>query len=599
MLVTAQGTTGDTIDTAANVAVTLSAGTADAVSISAIRSATSGLINGALLTAINGTASAVVQAIADLDTDPTNFNSTLTGAALAADITAIEAVNGTGTIDGAAITSVSGTTTAVIQALTDLDVGASTVAVTITDQPSLANLKAINAATSGVITLQITTGALSGSAADLAAAFSGITSYTGNLTVTDQPTLAELITINNATSGSITLNVVTSSLSGTAVNLTEAFATTITSYDGALTVTGDLSGAAGVTAINTIAAASNAAITTTGTLSGLSTELALLTTTATDVVTISITNTASSSVAASVLSGIGAKSAGTVTVANALAISGTVAELKAALVTVASAVTATTSSVTVSDAVNTSVLASEITAIAGVVASITITNGITLTGSEAEISTALTLENITLPTDIDVTVTGAFSIGTSLLAVFDAVAQSTTGDLSIVGSSFNDTLNASTYTGDGSQGLSISGGSGADNITGTSFNDVLSGGLGADTVRGGDGSDSITLGTGVDTLILNSLSGSDTIADFNVTDDLIQLTKSVMTALGTVGALTDAEFESGAGLTAAVDATTRIIYDTTSGALFYDVDGSGVGAAVQLATFTGVPSLTLADLFIV
>ena len=118
-------------------------------------------------------------------------------------------------------------------------------------------------------------------------------------------------------------------------------------------------------------------------------------------------------------------------------------------------------------------------------------------------------------------------------------------------------------------------------------------------MRGGAGDDSITLGSGADTLVFNSLSGLDTIADFNVTDDLIQLAKSAMAALGTKGALTDAEFESGAGLTAALDATTRIIYDTTSGALFYDADGSGSGAAVQLATFTVVPALTLADLFIV
>ena len=56
------------------------------------------------LTAINGTAAEVVQAIADLDTDPTNFNTTLSaGAATATDITAIEAANGTGTINGSAL----------------------------------------------------------------------------------------------------------------------------------------------------------------------------------------------------------------------------------------------------------------------------------------------------------------------------------------------------------------------------------------------------------------------------------------------------------------------------------------------------------------
>ena len=45
-------------------------------------------------------AAAVVQAMADLDTDPTNFNSTLSdsGAVAAADIVSILANNGNGTV---------------------------------------------------------------------------------------------------------------------------------------------------------------------------------------------------------------------------------------------------------------------------------------------------------------------------------------------------------------------------------------------------------------------------------------------------------------------------------------------------------------------
>ena len=54
----------------------------DAADIAAIKGVNgTGTIDGSALTAINGTAAAVVQAIADLDTDPTNFNSTLTDAA--------------------------------------------------------------------------------------------------------------------------------------------------------------------------------------------------------------------------------------------------------------------------------------------------------------------------------------------------------------------------------------------------------------------------------------------------------------------------------------------------------------------------------------
>ena len=105
-----------------NFNTTLSAGTAAAADITAIEAANgTGTINGAALTAINGTAAAVVQAIADLDTDPTNFNSTLTGVAAAADITAIEAANGTGTITGSALIGIDGTYAEIVQALLDLD----------------------------------------------------------------------------------------------------------------------------------------------------------------------------------------------------------------------------------------------------------------------------------------------------------------------------------------------------------------------------------------------------------------------------------------------------------------------------------------------
>ena len=46
--------------------------------------------------------------ISDLDTDPTNFNSTLTGAADAANIDSIYYVNGTGSIDGSNLTDING-----------------------------------------------------------------------------------------------------------------------------------------------------------------------------------------------------------------------------------------------------------------------------------------------------------------------------------------------------------------------------------------------------------------------------------------------------------------------------------------------------------
>ena len=71
----------------------------------------SGTIDGSSVTTITGTAAAVVQAIADIDTDPTNFNSTLSDSVVvaAADIVSILANNGSGTVAVSSATSFTGT----------------------------------------------------------------------------------------------------------------------------------------------------------------------------------------------------------------------------------------------------------------------------------------------------------------------------------------------------------------------------------------------------------------------------------------------------------------------------------------------------------
>ena len=105
-----------------NFNITLSAGAENAADITVVEGINgTGTIDGSALTEINGTAAQVVQAPTDLDTDPTNFNSTLTGVAAADDIKTIEEANGTGTIDGSALTEINGTAACVVQALNDLD----------------------------------------------------------------------------------------------------------------------------------------------------------------------------------------------------------------------------------------------------------------------------------------------------------------------------------------------------------------------------------------------------------------------------------------------------------------------------------------------
>jgi len=147
--------------------------------------------------------------------------------------------------------------------------------------------------------------------------------------------------------------------------------------------------------------------------------------------------------------------------------------------------------------------------------------------------------------------------------------------------------------------VSIIGGDGADTLTGGNGADTIDGGGGNDTITGGAGADNITLGAGADVLVLNQTATADTITDYSVSDDAIQLSKATYTALGALGALTADEFVSGAGVVAGADATDRIAYDTSTGNLYYDADGSGASAAVLIGTFTGTPALVVGEFTIV
>jgi hypothetical protein len=136
----------------------------------------------------------------------------------------------------------------------------------------------------------------------------------------------------------------------------------------------------------------------------------------------------------------------------------------------------------------------------------------------------------------------------------------------------------------------ITGNSGANILTGGAGNDMLNGGLGADTLDGG---------AGADIFVFNSTLGSgniDRLNNFVTVDDTIQLDHTIFTALGNAGALLVGAFNTGAVATQADD---RIIYNTATGALLYDADGNGKGAAMQFATLSGVNGTLSAADFVV
>ncbi len=90
------------------------------------------------------------------------------------------------------------------------------------------------------------------------------------------------------------------------------------------------------------------------------------------------------------------------------------------------------------------------------------------------------------------------------------------------------------------------------------------------------------------------MSNRDTIVDFSVTDDSIALENAVFNALAS-GPLAAGTFRSGAGAISAADADDLLIYDTTTGALYYD-DAGNIGAGpVQIALIGSAPALTSAD----
>lgn len=139
----------------------------------------------------------------------------------------------------------------------------------------------------------------------------------------------------------------------------------------------------------------------------------------------------------------------------------------------------------------------------------------------------------------------------------------------------------------GTHNLSIAYGTFIENAVGGGGNDTLVGNSAANVLRGG---------AGADTFVFNGPGQVDTVADFVAGSDKLAFDRSVFGALGPAGPLGSGAFHAG---TTAAEADDRLLYDSTSGALYYDGDGTGAMAAVQVATIDGHPVLTAADFLVV
>ena len=186
------------------------------------------------------------------------------------------------------------------------------------------------------------------------------------------------------------------------------------------------------------------------------------------------------------------------------------------------------------------------------------------------------------------TVTKVFTI-----AVGDAAREVTAGSVladTLVGGKGNDTL------GGGAGNDLLKGGAGADILKGDAGNDILFGGLGKDTLTGGKGRDAFAFDTAP------AKANVDRVTDFSVKDDSLYLDNAVFKALGKAGSpakpakLKKDFFHVGK---AAADKGDHVIYDKATGALYYDADGLGGKAQIQIAALKKGLALTAADVFVI
>src|SRR5262249_44960478 len=137
---------------------------------------------------------------------------------------------------------------------------------------------------------------------------------------------------------------------------------------------------------------------------------------------------------------------------------------------------------------------------------------------------------------------------------------------------------------------SVYGEAGDDFVDGGSGNDKLYGGDGNDTVYSGFGNDTLTGGTGNDQFTFSEVAtatGKNVITDFNVSGVDLIVFNSAFYSLG--GAVNGGNFITGtttATTTGAVSAAHGyIIYNSHTGALYYDPDGNTAHGqkAIQIA----------------
>ncbi|ETD86608.1 FG-GAP repeat protein [Rhodobacter capsulatus] len=142
-------------------------------------------------------------------------------------------------------------------------------------------------------------------------------------------------------------------------------------------------------------------------------------------------------------------------------------------------------------------------------------------------------------------------------------------------------------------------GTAAINGTGNGLANQISGNAGANRISGGLGLDTLSGGAGADSFVFDTAPAPDNldrILDFNPLDDTLRFEDAVFAALVPGRVASGAFVINTTGL--AQDADDRLIYESDTGRLFYDPNGTAAGGRVLVAILAPDLALTPADILI-
>ena len=256
----------------------------------------------------------------------------------------------------------------------------------------------------------------------------------------------------------------------------------------------------------------------------------------------------------------------------------------------------------------------------------------TITGTAADVITAIQSTGITTATDYNVTLSGAATVGQLTTIDGDTTGAISAAAITDTFSAINTLALNSATTLQNATGPITANGNFADNsmdmtdvgnladlvINGGGGNDTIIGAQGNDTITGGTGNDILFGGLGTDTFVIADIenNGSDQFftfttngdnANVNQGTDVLQFSDADLTGVASFVAYTgggaglaltlndgatDVELVSGANAQAS-GAEAAFLFDTSTGVLSFDADGSGAGAVINVGTFYSDSGSTL------